>query len=236
MNLNSLLALTEHNNEPYLSFDLQKLQTYSPPDQFVAGLRHFCLLCCILGYGKPLNNSGGNSNIRGISLNTIAQYMLYLPLGVMYPKVSDTALKKFINKPMLYYLQNFTPQQNGGNVQKPIHELYERCLTSLNGQDPWERVFELKHQVRNDRTSETAIEPLIPSSRNTNNTSYNLMPSIPMVSVQAGGGQQKARYIRLNDKSRQSKVYYDAAKKPYIRLNNKNVFLSDIRGRYKNVM
>lgn len=228
----------------HLTFKLDELIALQPMDAFVAGLRQFCLLCHLLKMTRELNVLDKNGNVTGEQVYAISIPSIYNqgpfhgPSGVMYPHIARASLRLFKEHPLKSYYFNpmQPPQQIGGdNASIILEKIHAEYIQSLNGQDPWERVFEEKERIQNRSIVNSVDFDVNTETSSLAKRATSYLPAAPMIYAQAGGRSNNTRQIQLHKRSKPSRVYIDANKKAFIRLNNQKVYLSEIRGQYKNI-
>lgn len=221
--------------QSHLVFDLDEIKAYTPEDDFVQGLRHFFIFCDLVGYVKNKKINGDMRNT--IHLDRVYNELFHWDLGIIKVQKSNEAFLQFKKKQIpTYFRSTRNSSQTGAGYN--ILDLYDKSIDSLNGQDPWKHVLMLKNEAYNGHDSYGPVPNISDKwyiytpqkCINTNVHTFN-----PRTMVQAGGRSNNTRYIQLHKMLKPSKVYIDVCQKPFIRLKNKKVYLSDIRGRYKNL-
>lgn len=143
--INQFRFFKDSKCQNHLVFDMNDLIEYEPEDEFVQGLRHLCIFCYLLGYVKKREISGEHKHT--IHLKRVYDELFHWQAGVIRVSKSVEAFIQFKKHPIKNYFKspNQVSQKGGG---LGIRQLYEKAIHSLNGQDPWERVFQLKESLK----------------------------------------------------------------------------------------
>jgi hypothetical protein len=150
--------------------------------------------------------------------------------------------------------------KSGGNVSKPRDQDIEAFVHGLETEDPWERIYAIKQALTQvdwiepifkNKNQKTMLPVMKASLIDRKRLKHTLTPihlrtgiTIPdrafnsqthQAPVPATGGTSKTRYVQLHGKKTHSRVYKDIQNKPFIKLHGTTVFLSSIKGKYRNV-